>query len=180
MIFQNRLSFQKFYVPEMQNPSFSDGVNSLSSSPQNYRQSPVALGLSAFPTTVTCAWSVSGSLVVMVIAFVMPFSYTFVAISGKANDAIPETDVAVLDLDKVELLKAVFWDMTKITTWTITVEHPVEGDADAWIETVLGEQGHFRNGDSINDALVAEGHRLSIPEQVASELLLVPPEAGKR
>ena len=29
----------------------------------------------------------------------------------------------------------------------------------------LGKQGHFRNGDGIGDALVAEGHRLAVPEQ---------------
>ena len=32
-IFQNGLSFQKFYAPEMQKPPFADGVNSLSTTP---------------------------------------------------------------------------------------------------------------------------------------------------
>ena len=32
-IFQNGLSFQKFYAPEMQKPPFADGVNSLSPTP---------------------------------------------------------------------------------------------------------------------------------------------------
>ena len=47
------------------------------------------------------------------------------------------TDVAVLDADKIALLKTVFWDMTKITTSEVDVEHPAEGDAPAWTEKVL-------------------------------------------
>ena len=34
----------------------------------------------------------------------------------------------------------------------------------------LGKQGHLRNGDGVGDALIAEGYRLSVPEQVVSEL----------
>ena len=37
------------------------------------------------------AWLVFGSLVVMVIAFSMPFGYTCVAISGKENNTMPAT-----------------------------------------------------------------------------------------
>lgn len=46
-------------------------------------------------------------------------------------------DVAVLDPDRVELLRTVFWDMTKITTEEASVEHPASGDTPAWTETVL-------------------------------------------
>ena len=46
-------------------------------------------------------------------------------------------DVVVLDADRVERLRTVFWDMTKITTETKTVDHPATEDADAWTETVL-------------------------------------------
>ena len=42
--FQNDLPFQKNYAPEMQNPPFTDGVNSLSAYPQGDRKSPAALG----------------------------------------------------------------------------------------------------------------------------------------
>ena len=37
----------------------------------------------------------------------------------------------------MERLRTVFWDMTKITTETKTVDHPATEDADAWTETVL-------------------------------------------
>ena len=46
-------------------------------------------------------------------------------------------DVVVLDEDRVDRLRTVFWDMTKITTETRTVEHPATDDEDAWTETVL-------------------------------------------
>ena len=46
-------------------------------------------------------------------------------------------DVVILDADRVERLRAVFWDMTKITTATRTVNHPATADAEAWTETVL-------------------------------------------
>ena len=46
-------------------------------------------------------------------------------------------DVVVLDTDRVERLRTVFWDMTKITTETKTLDHPATDDTDAWTETVL-------------------------------------------
>ncbi len=46
-------------------------------------------------------------------------------------------DVVILDADRVERLRTVFWDMTKITTAPRTVDHPATEDAEAWTETVL-------------------------------------------
>ena len=46
-------------------------------------------------------------------------------------------DVVTLDADRVERLRTVFWDMTKITTAPRTVEHPATADAEAWTETIL-------------------------------------------
>ncbi len=40
-------------------------------------------------------------------------------------------DVAVLDPQRVDLLRTVFWDMTKITTAAETVEIPASGNASA-------------------------------------------------
>ena len=45
--------------------------------------------------------------------------------------------VAVLDPPTVEKLRTVFWDMTKITTAETEVEHPAEGETEAWTEKVL-------------------------------------------
>lgn len=46
-------------------------------------------------------------------------------------------DAVVLDEDRVERLRTVFWDMTKITTETTAIEHPVTEDDEAWTETML-------------------------------------------
>ena len=38
----------------------------------------------------------------------------------------------------------------------------------AGLPLTSGEQGHLRDGDGVGDTLVAEGHRLAVPEQVGS------------
>ena len=90
-MFQNSLPFQKNYAPEMQNPLFTDGVNSLSTYPQSDRKSPAALGAFVFPPLLHLLRLHSGSLVVLVIALSMPFGYTCLAISGKENSTMPAT-----------------------------------------------------------------------------------------
>lgn len=61
----------------------------------------------------------------------------FAVFAAKTAGAADGESVAVLDTDTVEKLRTVFWDMTKITTAEADVEHPAEGDADAWTEKVL-------------------------------------------
>lgn len=39
--------------------------------------------------------------------------------------------------NRPDLLQEVFWDMTKITSESKTIEHPASGDSAAWTETVL-------------------------------------------
>lgn len=46
-------------------------------------------------------------------------------------------DVATLDQDRVDRLKAVFWDMTSISSEDETIDHPASGNTPAWTETVL-------------------------------------------
>ena len=46
-------------------------------------------------------------------------------------------DVATLDQDRVDRLKAVFWDMTTLSSEAEIIEHPADGNIDAWTETVL-------------------------------------------
>ena len=58
----------------------------------------------------------------------------FAAKTAGTGDGV---DVAVLDPERVELLRTVFWDMTKITSSAETVEHPANGDTGAWSEEVL-------------------------------------------
>ena len=58
----------------------------------------------------------------------------FAAKTAGAEDGV---DVAVLDPQRVELLRTVFWDMTKITTAVETVEIPASGNILASTEKVL-------------------------------------------
>ena len=46
-------------------------------------------------------------------------------------------DVAALTPDRVDRLKAVFWDMCEIATSVETIDHPASGSAEAWTEKIL-------------------------------------------
>lgn len=46
-------------------------------------------------------------------------------------------DVAVLDPERVERLRTVFWDMTKLTTQVETIEHTGTGEDSGWTESIL-------------------------------------------
>lgn len=46
-------------------------------------------------------------------------------------------DVTVLDPDRVERLRAVFWDMTVITSEVETIDHPGDGNSGGWTERIL-------------------------------------------
>ena len=57
-----------------------------------------------------------------------------VKVAGADADA---ADVATMDADRIARLKAVFWDMTAITTEVETINHPGSGDRDDWTERKL-------------------------------------------
>ena len=57
-----------------------------------------------------------------------------VKVAGADADA---ADVATMDADRIARLKAVFWDMTAITTEVETINHPGSGDNDGWTEKNL-------------------------------------------
>ena len=61
----------------------------------------------------------------------------FAVFAAKTAGAADGESVAVLNPDTVEKLRAVFWDMTKITTAEAEIEHPAEGGTPAWTEKVL-------------------------------------------
>lgn len=46
-------------------------------------------------------------------------------------------DVVTLDQDRLNRLKAVFWDMTEITSKVETIDHPGEEDGGGWTESIL-------------------------------------------
>ena len=58
----------------------------------------------------------------------------FAARTAGAEDGM---DVAVLDPDRVERLRTVFWDMTKLTTRVETIEHEGTDEEGGWTESIL-------------------------------------------
>ncbi len=58
----------------------------------------------------------------------------FAAKTAGTDDGV---DVATLDADRVARLTAVFGDMTEITSWVETIDHPGSGDDDGWTEYIL-------------------------------------------
>lgn len=58
----------------------------------------------------------------------------FAAKTAGADDG---TDVAALTSDRVELLRAVFWDMCVISSEAESIDHPATDTTEAWTETIL-------------------------------------------
>lgn len=66
-----------------------------------------------------------------------PPSWSDVFAIFAAKTAVGGVDVVTLDAARVDLLRAVFWDMTKITSSEESVDHPASGSTPAWTESVL-------------------------------------------
>ena len=56
---------------------------------------------------------------------------------GADRDFVNSTKLRHIKADRVARLTAVFWDMTKITSWVETINHPGSGDDDGWTEYIL-------------------------------------------
>ncbi len=65
------------------------------------------------------------------------WSDVFAVFAAKTAGAADGTDVVTLDAARVDLLRAVFWDMIKITSVEEPVVHPANGSIPAWTENVL-------------------------------------------
>jgi len=66
-----------------------------------------------------------------------PWADILAVFAAKTAGAEDGVDVAVLDPERVELLREVFWNMTKITSAAETVDIPASGDTPASTEEVL-------------------------------------------
>ena len=124
------------------------------------------------------------------------WSDVFAVFAAKTAGAADGVDVVTLDAARVDLLRTVFWDMTKITTEEETVDHPASGSTPAWSETVLKITITPRTPDDMRvfysftdaqsqalDALLANGGLLTtlagdltISSQDAKALLAALPE----
>ena len=65
------------------------------------------------------------------------WSDVFAVFAAKTAGAADGMDVVTLDTTRIDLLRAVFWDMTKVTTAEEEIEHLASGDTPAWTETAL-------------------------------------------
>lgn len=120
----------------------------------------------------------------------------FAVFAAKTAGATDGMDVVTLDEARMDLLRVVFWDMTKITTEEKTVDHPASESTPAWSETVLEITITPRTPDDMRvfysftdpqnqalDALLANGGMLAtlagdltISSQDAKTLLAALPE----
>ena len=57
--------------------------------------------------------------------------------ASKTAGAEDGVDVAALTPDRVERLRAVFWDMCAISSEVETIDHPGSGDEEGWTESIL-------------------------------------------
>lgn len=65
------------------------------------------------------------------------WSDVFAVFAAKTAGATGGVDVVTLDTARVDLLRAVFWDIVKITSAEEPMEHPAVGSTPAWTENVL-------------------------------------------
>lgn len=59
------------------------------------------------------------------------------AVKTALYDGETAADVVTLDQDRVNRLKAVYWDMSPVHTWVETIEHPATEDESGWTEYIL-------------------------------------------
>lgn len=76
----------------------------------------------------------------------------FAVKTAGAEDGV---DVATLNSDRVDRLKAVYWDMTTITSWVETIDHddsdPDDDEDDSWTEYILHIVVTARTADEAAD-----------------------------
>ncbi len=113
---------------------FSDGSND----PDAVSPSTAIVQISGELATTLSGLQVEGSYdSVEILGRAPAWVDVFAVFAAKTAGAADGASVAVLDTASMEKLRAVFWDMTKITTADKEVEHLATDDADAWTETVL-------------------------------------------
>ncbi|MEH2941030.1 C40 family peptidase [Lawsonibacter sp. JLR.KK007] len=79
-------------------------------------------------------------------------------------------DVAALTPDRVERLKAVFWDMCSITSSPETIDHPAVGSTAAWSEKVLHITIAAKTADDMWTAYLFNSEQNSSLTELLAEL----------
>lgn len=119
-------------------------------------------------------------------------SYDSIVIEGQAADwpevlavfavrfagADDGVDVATLDADRVEKLTAVFWDMTEISSWVETIEHPGSGDSGGWTEYILHIVITAKTADDMRTAYAFTDYQNSALDELLADRAALSSLAG--
>lgn len=79
-------------------------------------------------------------------------------------------DVAALTPDRVDRLKAVFWDMCEIASSVETIDHPASGTAEAWTEKILHITITARTADEMRTVYLFTPEQNSALTELLAEL----------
>lgn len=79
-------------------------------------------------------------------------------------------DVAALTPDRVDRLKAVFWDMCELTTSVETIDHPASQAAEAWTEKILHITITARTADEMRTVYLFTPEQNSALTELLAEL----------
>ena len=79
-------------------------------------------------------------------------------------------DVAALTPDRVDRLKAVFWDMCEIASSVETIDHPASGTAETWTEKILHITITARTADEMRTVYLFTPEQNSALTELLAEL----------
>lgn len=99
----------------------------------------------------------------------------FAARYAGADDGV---DVATLDPDRVEKLTAVFWDMTEISSWVETIDHPGGEDSEGWTEYILHITISAKTADEMRTAYVFTDYQNSALDELLADRAALSTLAG--
>lgn len=119
-------------------------------------------------------------------------SYDSIVIEGQAADwpevlavfavrfagADDGVDVATLDADRVEKLTAVFWDMTELSSWVETIEHPGSGDSGGGTEYILHIVITSKTADDMRTAYAFTDYQNSALDELLADRAALSSLAG--
>lgn len=87
-------------------------------------------------------------------------------------------DVVMLGQDRMDLLKAVFWDMVETTSKVETIDHPDGEDDGGWIESTLYVTVIPKTTDEMRTAYVFTDKQNSALTELLSDQAVLAPLAG--
>ncbi len=99
----------------------------------------------------------------------------FSARHAGAEDGV---DVATLDADRVDKLTAVFWDMTEITSWVETIDHPGNEDSGDWTEYILHITITARTADDMRAVYAFTNYQNSALDELLTDRAALSALAG--